>query len=402
MRKSLVSILIGLMILGVNVNTWAGVTATDVQCNPLGCVNDIDIATSAVTEPKIATGAVTNAKIADGAVTDAKITGPISASKIEKPANVIIVALSGGDFTSIQAAIDSINPTVDNPYVIKVMPGTYTESVTMKSYVHLQGAGRDVTKITYGTGPWYVVKCENVVNVAIAGFTIDGYWGIYNNNASPTITGNLFKMSYSGASDGIYNSNASPTVRDNVFDMSTSGSDGVHSSGNSSPIISENQFYGNNISATGIMHPASQNSSPTITNNVIKGWGSNGIRIDVGNAVISDNLIEGNGIGIVTPNGPAVMIKNNTIRGNTSDGVLLYYPSNAMLEGNIITGNGGYGVNGTSSATDLIHNKITSNSTSDLAISGGHISFNIYDTITGSGAVGNYNLKSDGTPAPLP
>jgi hypothetical protein len=67
------------------------------------------------------------------------------------PSNVIIVAKSGGQFTSIQAAINSItNASDSNRYLVWVAPGTYHESVTMKNFVDLQGAGEKLTKIDSG------------------------------------------------------------------------------------------------------------------------------------------------------------------------------------------------------------------------------------------------------------
>jgi hypothetical protein len=71
--------------------------------------------------------------------------------------NVVVVAKSGGDYTSVQAAIDSItDAAADNAYLVWVAPGVYSETVTMKPHVHLQGAGQEATVIssTVSGGDW--------------------------------------------------------------------------------------------------------------------------------------------------------------------------------------------------------------------------------------------------------
>ena len=82
-------------------------------------------------------------------------TGPLGPEGLRGPAgstniqNVIYVAKSGAAYTSIQAAIDSIsNAEAANPYLVWIAPGVYSERVTLKPYINLEGAGEHLTKIT--------------------------------------------------------------------------------------------------------------------------------------------------------------------------------------------------------------------------------------------------------------
>jgi hypothetical protein len=69
--------------------------------------------------------------------------------------NVIVVAKSNGDFTSVVEAMNSITATSSSQrYLVWVGPGVYTETATVqvKPYVHLQGAGPNVTVIASTLG----------------------------------------------------------------------------------------------------------------------------------------------------------------------------------------------------------------------------------------------------------
>jgi hypothetical protein len=76
--------------------------------------------------------------------------------------NVITVSPSGGDFTSIQSALDSISDAAfDNAYTVLVGPGIYAERVTLKSYVSVVGAGLEATEIV-ATGGETIVDAATV------------------------------------------------------------------------------------------------------------------------------------------------------------------------------------------------------------------------------------------------
>lgn len=68
-------------------------------------------------------------------------------------AREIIVAKQGGDYQTVTAAIDAVtDASAESPALIRIMPGLYNESVTLKPHVHLAGSGQDVTIISSKVG----------------------------------------------------------------------------------------------------------------------------------------------------------------------------------------------------------------------------------------------------------
>lgn len=401
MRKSLISILTGLVMMGICASAWAGVTATDVVCT--GCVNDTDIAP----------GTVTNIKIADGAVNDAKITGPISASKIQKPANVITVATSGGDFTSVSVALASLPDPNTTPTVIEVQPGTYIDSFSLKSYVHLRGSGKEVTTIEgkmtvpndildvmisgfkiHNTGN-YAIECDYCKNLNVSNNSITG-GGLFLNNyyeSGPSGNHEVRDNTITGCSYGmIVEVNSSTRVIISNNTISGNIGDGINGWGTGKVKIIGNEITGNGNSGINIA------ANPLIiTGNNVSYNGGEGISayktsIINGNTVIgnsgrgiicsstcdsftvTDNVIANNGSGI-SSQATTSKISGNTISGHSSSGVLLF--GSASLLNNSIVGSGNYDV---------------------YIPSGNHtVSLNVFDSVNGP-FTGSFNVKSDGTP----
>jgi pectinesterase len=73
----------------------------------------------------------------------------VSANARER-ANIIVAAGGGGDFRSIQEALDSFGPFPPKPVVILIRSGVYNEKVLIqKSHVTLVGENRDSTRIIF-------------------------------------------------------------------------------------------------------------------------------------------------------------------------------------------------------------------------------------------------------------
>lgn len=187
--------------------------------------------------------------------------------------NVIVVAKSGGDFTSVAAALDSVgDASANNRYLVRVAPGTYAESnaVQVPGYVHLQGDGPNTTVITSDRGSATpegsaatIVMLENSVlsNLAVHN-TGNGptSFGIYMaetsrnttvDNVDVVVDGN----GTGGARSGVHLNSASPTIKNSRFKASgatgfgtavNAGLSSVHTAGSGFPqaLILNSTFLG--------------------------------------------------------------------------------------------------------------------------------------------------------------
>ena len=132
----------------------------------------------------------------------------LQAQHAAPPGNVIVVAKSNGDFTSIQAAINSITAaSSSNPYLVWVGPGWYNETVTLKPYVHLQGAGQGVTFIQAAAPNGAVLTLSNDttvrdLNVSNIGMGATNY-GMYGENVTGVQVSNVYVEAGGGGATNI-------------------------------------------------------------------------------------------------------------------------------------------------------------------------------------------------------
>ncbi len=126
--------------------------------------------------------------------------------------NLVIVAQSGGDYDNVQDAIDSVtNAEADNPYLVWVAPGVYDKvgPLMMQPYVHVQGAGQDVSVIAQTVHLTHHVSLRDVTvgddNTATALKASDGTSGTLVSNVTAQSQGNFtFNYAIHVAGDGIH------------------------------------------------------------------------------------------------------------------------------------------------------------------------------------------------------
>ncbi len=295
----------------------------------------------------------------------------------------IVVAKSGGNYTTITAALNAITPTATNPYVIEVWPGVYTEttSVNLKSYVHLKGSGRDVTtvKTSQGTNA-SVIIADGLTKVSISGLNITG--GQY----------------------GIFWARTDGTISDNQLSNNSLGIS-MQGAGDTSNPLKSVSFIGNIVNNNTSYGIEFNRATAVATDNIITrnctagGYGitianDRGATPPYANLVISGNVINAHNctaIGVAYDSAPT--ISNNEISDNASGILYTYVTSGGVAHNNKIVNSG----------IDVTVSDVASPLNNGTPPNFPNISFNVFDDIGGTTrGVGSYNVNSNGDPILVP
>jgi hypothetical protein len=193
--------------------------------------------------------------------------------------HVIVVSPSGGDYTSVSDALASISgSSAESRYLVWVGPGVYTETtlLTVPSYVHLQGAGRNATRITGNrtsgspnTAAAIVELVENsrISDIAIRNISTGTFGiGIYSTSASrATVADNVMVEATGSGGVGhyaLYLNDAEIVVHNSI--LRASGAVGFGTSVNAAigivnisggfprPLIQGSWLYGGNGDSNGL------------------------------------------------------------------------------------------------------------------------------------------------------
>ncbi len=141
--------------IGTDINTGGSLTVTGTTATSTFSTGGFTIGTSQFvvqqSSGNVGIGTTSPYKLLSVAG-DMVVTGSLTAATTTTSyAKTKIVSPAGGDYTSIQSAInalDSSSCSVSAPCLVKVMPGVYNEQITMHSYIDVVGSGWDSTEIT--------------------------------------------------------------------------------------------------------------------------------------------------------------------------------------------------------------------------------------------------------------
>lgn len=355
-------------------------------------------------------------------------------------ANRLVVSKAGtgadGSFTTISDALASVTPTAENPVLIDILPGTYTENIVLKSFVHLRGSGAEITSIQ-AADPTLPVAFLNVVeSVAITGLAFSGgSIGVHNVTSSPmmdkvSITENAIGMLNQQESaptlvlseialntgDGMQNNFSSPAVFQSA--ISKNGGNGVNNTDFSSPALIDTDISlntKNGVTNTNYSAPAldgcsvtlngmngiiNHSSSPGITNTAVEANKESGIFNDGESSpgIVNCSIAKNSDSGVRNENLSSPDIIMSSIALNEKDGIVNSGESSPLIKDSTIAGNLYYGIKNTGNSDPTItESAIDGNLLDGIYIDGSSPTLN-NNLIGGNGGHGIYGTNAS---APL-
>jgi len=205
----------------------------------------------------------------------------------------LIVAKSGGDYQTITAALGAIPdtgagaPSITNPWLILVKPGTYSEAVTMEQYVDIIGSGSDSTKIERSTA----TVITTASNAKLEGFTINKTTD--NANAiisvaatSPTLTNLVITGAGTTSQVAIDITSGSPRIENIRVSNTNTGI----TAATGSPIITNLKIGDLTAVVTGIKHTGTSGTT-TVSFSIINSTTDDIYASGSGATIISSNNI---------------------------------------------------------------------------------------------------------------
>lgn len=282
------------------------------------------------------------------------------------PAQIVWVATSGGDFTSVNAAMAAItDASATKPYVVRVAPGIYDEpgGVTVKDQVSLVGSGRGATTIrcacggaTYTSVGAATVRIEGAITSEVSDLrVVNTGAGAYaagvlvsNTASSPVRLRRLAVMASGGSAYalGIASVGASPVIEQVEVTASGSAVWGISVEGTSSPVIDGVTATVSGTGDTRAVMLAGVGTS-VVRNSVITATGVSPTAVFLGGTGILENVTAA-ATGSSLPNGVMVFGATATMRGltvtststaGTAYGIrTIFNTAVASIHGSIVTG----------------------------------------------------------------
>jgi hypothetical protein len=274
-------------------------------------------------------------------------------------AHVIVVAKSGGDYTTVGAALASITDnSALSRYLVWVAPGVYTETVTMKQYVDIEGAGELLTTLSYSGSD--AVDTGTVVgadNAELRFLTVRNTGGdsiaipIYNYFASPRLTHVTVSASASlDSSFGVHNYGSSPAMLNVTASASGNTSNyAVYNEDFSAPRMTDvTASASGGINAYGVYNSGWSTATMTSVNAFASGGNSN---YGVFNAFASPTMVDVtasasggiNSTGVYNYSSAPTMerVIASGLGGTTSTGVRNFESSPTIRNSTLSAGNSG-------------------------------------------------------------